>query len=90
MQPKIFTVYDVQAETFGQPFFMQSEGIALRSFHEAALNPESEISKYPDDYVLYAIGEYNDDTGHITPQEPKRLQSAAAAIKSFRPQQPTE
>ena len=88
MQPKIYSVFDVQAEAFGQPFFMQTDGIALRSFNEAAQNPQTEISKYPDDYVLYNIGTYDDDTGIITPQTPKRLHSASTALKMFRNNQP--
>lgn len=79
----MYAVMDTQAETFGSPFLIQTDGLALRTFHEAALNPKTEISKYPMDYVLYNIGKYDDETGMLLPEEPKRLSTAAAAIKTF-------
>lgn len=83
MQTNVYSVYDVTSETFGAPFLLLTDGLAMRSFYEAAMNPKTEINKYPDEYVLYNIGKYDDDTGLMQPSEPKRLNTASHAIKVF-------
>ena len=83
MLTNVYSVYDVTSETFGSPFLLLTDGLAMRSFYEAAINTQTEISKYPDEYVLYNIGQYDDDTGLMVPKEPKRLNTASHAIKVF-------
>jgi hypothetical protein len=69
---KVYTVYDTKAEAYLQPFFSQSKGVAIRSFQEAVRDEKSNISKYPEDFTLFELGEYDDSTSkfnlHITPQ----------------------
>ena len=69
---KVYTVYDTKAEAYLQPFFSQSKGVAIRSFQEAVRDEKSNISKYPEDFTLFELGEYDDATSkfnlHITPQ----------------------
>lgn len=72
MQLKIFTIRDSKAEAFLTPFFQKSHGEAERNFKEITKDEKSMISKYPDDYDLYYVGTYDDQTGFIeslpTPQ----------------------
>jgi hypothetical protein len=69
---KVYTVYDSKAEAFLQPFFSQSKGVAIRSFQEAVRDEKSNISKYPEDFTLFELGEYDDANSkfnlHNTPQ----------------------
>lgn len=57
------TVHDTATEMFGRPFFMVATGQAVRSFRDEVNNPDSEFSKHPDDYSLYHLGQYDDNTG---------------------------
>lgn len=63
---KIVTIYDVKAEAFNKPVFVQSYPAAVRSFTEAVNTPESEINKFPEDYSLFALGEFDDSTCTFT------------------------
>jgi len=63
---EIFTVYDSKAEAYLQPFFLKTKAMAIREITDAANNPEHQFGKYPEDYVLFHIGSYNEDTGWIT------------------------
>lgn len=65
---KIVSVYDVKAEAFAQPVFVQSHGAAVRSFGEAVNNPakDNNFAKFPEDFTLFALGEFDDSTGIFT------------------------
>ena len=67
MKQLVFSVYDSKAEMFNQPMFMKALGQALRAFGDEANRPESEIYKHPDDYTLFLIGEFDMESGLLTP-----------------------
>lgn len=67
MKTQIFSVYDSKAEVFNSPIFMATKGMALRSFITIVNNPESDVHKYPGDFTLFHIGEYDDSNGLLTP-----------------------
>lgn len=60
MNVQIFAVFDSKAQTFGQPFFCINENIALRSWREAVNDPATQFCKYPEDFSLFQLGEFND------------------------------
>jgi len=62
---KVFVVYDSAAEAYGLPFFIRSVGEAVRSFTQAAHDPQTLVSKHPDQFTLFEIGTYDDLNGHI-------------------------
>jgi len=91
MQTNLYAAYDTKAETFGTPFPLLTDALAQRSFIEAVKHPESEFAKYPDDYKLFRLGTYNDETGMLTsPKAPKEIITARQALQSIRAQQESE
>jgi len=66
MQLKMFSICDTKAGFYNQPFFQHSRLEAERSFMSLAYDSNSTISKYPEDYDLYYLGEYDNITGKIT------------------------
>lgn len=66
MKLQVVSVRDSKTETFNQPFFARTIGEAERSFSELTKDPKSFVSKYPEDYDLYKVGEYDDQTGLLT------------------------
>lgn len=72
MTRKVYTVRDSKAEVFNNPFYQTTHGEAERTFKALAQNKESMVGKYPEDYDLYYIGEFDDVKGNImtldTPQ----------------------
>jgi hypothetical protein len=66
MKSLIFTIYDVKAEAFLQPFFMPTKGQAVRAIKDLLFNPDHSFSRYPEDYTLFYMGEYSDTNGAFT------------------------
>lgn len=65
---RMVSVWDAKAEAFGKPIFVQSHGAAVRSFADAVNSPEKEhdFAKYPQDFTLFAMGDFDDQTGKFT------------------------
>jgi len=77
---KLFAVRDVKADSFGNPFTIATVGLAVRSFTDAC-KQDSDLRRYPEDYMLYEIGSYDPFTGMVTAlQVPKMVASAAGVI----------
>lgn len=60
---KVFCVFDAKVEAYLQPFFLRTRLEAIRTFTEAANDGNSNIAKYPQDFVLFELGTYNDSNG---------------------------
>lgn len=61
----IFSIYDSKAEAYMQPFFMKTKGEAVRAFSDLVRDPQSMVSKHPEDYVLFEIGSFDDQKAEI-------------------------
>lgn len=57
---KVYSVYDSKVEAYLKPFYMQSKGEACRAFQEIANDKSSAVGKYPADFTLFELGEWND------------------------------
>lgn len=63
MMLKIFSIRDAKCETFNTPFYQKTHGEAERNFHKLVQDDKSTINQFPEDYDLYYLGEYDDNTG---------------------------
>lgn len=72
MITKLYAIKDAKAEVYGKPFHQTTHGEAERSFRQLIMDEKSMPHKFPDDYDLYYLGEYDDQTGLVqcldTPQ----------------------
>lgn len=78
---KVFAVYDSKACFFGQPFFDQHVNSAIRNFSDAVndgSNPNNMWFKHPEDFSLFEIGDFNNETGELVPKIAKNLLTASA------------
>lgn len=66
MKIQIFAVYDASTQMYAQPNFLASTLVAKRMWPEAANDPNTQIGKYPQDFTLFHLGEYDDETGKFT------------------------
>lgn len=57
---KIYTIYDSKSETYSYPYQARATGEALRIFTTIANDDQHPIGKYPADYTLFQIGEFDD------------------------------
>lgn len=77
MEMQIFSIYDEKAKTFNTPFFQHQIGQALRAFSDAVSDVKTTLHNHPEDFRLYHIGVYNDDTSLIESfNEPRVIASA--------------
>lgn len=81
---------DKLAKVYGSPQFFTNDGVALRAVI-SLVNMEKQdnnIAMYPEDHALYAIGEWDSQTGIITTEEP-RLVCECAELKDQDKQEQT-
>lgn len=77
MKKKMYAIRDTKAEIYKQPTYFLTHGEAERAFKELANDREGIIGKNPEDFDLYYMGEFDDETGNIIPQEaPQHIQKA--------------
>lgn len=70
MIKKLYAVFDKVALVYGNPFLSVNDGLAIRSFHHACKDPNTDLHQNPIDFSLMLIGSYDDETGVITSQNP--------------------
>lgn len=79
---QIVYIRDIVADVAGTPQFVVSIGGAIRAFGDQCKdkNPQNLVGQHPSDFEMWHVGEYDDNTGTITPFEPlKRKQIAVGA-----------
>lgn len=81
MRTSYFAIYDKKSNTFGQLFPSATLGTAERSFNELLKNPDSVQSKYPDDFALYHVLDFDEDVGQVIETfEPPQLVVQASQL----------
>ncbi len=79
----LFTVWDSAAGCFLDPFVAPSIEFAIRGMREAVNTEGHQFAKFPEDYTLFMIGEFDAVTGALTGQEPQSLGVAVTFIKKL-------
>ena len=61
----IVSVRDTAAEAFGRPMYLQSLGVAIRSFTDEVNreDKDNQLFNHPDDFDLYDLGVFDDSIG---------------------------
>lgn len=72
----ICCVRDQKATTYALPFTSHNHQVALRDFGHACRDQNSQLYKNPEDFDLFAIGTFDDQTGEILGHTPQLLASA--------------
>lgn len=65
MNRKMYSVYDKAAEAFMSPFALAADGQAKRAFIDHVMRDEN-ASKFPEDYSIWYVGEFDDSKGCFT------------------------
>lgn len=66
MEMKVFAVFDIKAKAYMQPFFGGNAGSAMRAFGDEVVKDGSPIGRHPEDYQLFELGLFNDNTGVLS------------------------
>lgn len=65
MNIKMFSIRDGAVGAFQPPFCMRSNAEAVRMFTDLCNNPEQMMNKYPEDYELWLVGDFDDNNGDM-------------------------
>lgn len=67
MKLLVCSIYDTISDRFLPPFCQQTKGQAIRGFMDEINRPAEDniLYKHCDDFVLFKIGEFNDETGEV-------------------------
>lgn len=76
------SVYDKASQVFAQPFYTPTRAAAIRSFTDAVGNKESAFCAHPEDYVLFELGVFDDNSGElVTNSSPEKLLTALECVR---------
>jgi hypothetical protein len=83
MKQIICTVKDRAADAYGRPMFVPSAGVAIRSFSDEINrnNAENQLYNHPDDFDLYELGEFDDNTAVFSLHDQPKLLSLGKQVK---------
>lgn len=70
---KVCAVRDRAIDAFMQPMFVQATGQAIRAFMDECNRADSPIAAHPEDYDLYLIGEYEENSGLLVACTPPKM-----------------
>ena len=77
----LYSVYDRRAMEYTPPMAMPTDAHAVRSFTQEVNRADTgnNLNQFPEDFAMMKIGEFNQDTGAITPHAPTLVLEASAA-----------
>ena len=64
----IYAVFDQKLQAFVEPQFHVNDQVAVREARDACLNGHR-FSRTPDDFILFRLGEWDQQTGDVIPDE---------------------
>ena len=62
---RIYAIFDNKAKAYMAPFTTVNAETAIRTFREHANNPETVFARHPNDFCLFEIGTFDDQTGIV-------------------------
>lgn len=65
MRFQLCSLYDMKVRVFMRPFTVAHVSMAQEALASAVNDPEHPCSAHPEDYTLFHIGTFDDDTGRI-------------------------
>lgn len=78
-------VRDEALQAFNRPFFVNSLGMAIRSFEDEVNRdaPDNAMRNHPKDFSLWHVGSYDEDTAKLIALDvPVRLCDASSVVTS--------
>jgi hypothetical protein len=83
MKLTLCTVKDRAADAYGRPMFVRSIGEAIRSFSDEVNRQaeDNQLYNHSDDFDLYELGEFDDNTGLMSLHDQPKLVSLGKQVK---------
>lgn len=78
----LYTIKDVKAEAYLPIVGVRAKGEAIRIFSDEANNPSSPIGQHPADFILFAVGYFDELTGMIDAHAPEAVGNGSDFLKA--------
>lgn len=89
MKQNKYSIFDSKAKIFNIPFYAANQAVALRMYSQAANSPDSMLGQYPEDYTLFELSVFDQETGREQEHpEPKNLGQPALYHARTAPENP--
>lgn len=95
MKQRIYAIFDSKAGIYSQPHLFINDNIAKRGWIATACDPSTVFSQNPEDYTMFHLGEFDDETGEVSPAVHKTSLGTALEVQAIgfkmmaeRPQRP--
>ena len=75
----LYSIRDGKAETYSPPFLARSDGEAIRMVMQS-LDGASQLSRFPDDFTLFQIGEWFEDSAVIESALPQFVAHVSSCV----------
>lgn len=69
MITNMYSIYDSKVGVYTSPMMFRNDAECIRQFETEANNPESKLNKHAEDYTVFLLGEYDDDTAQFAIRE---------------------
>ncbi len=84
MKMNIYAIFDTASGTYWKPIYARSDEEIKRSFKGAADNAESDIGAHPEDYSIFRLGTFDDNTAKIQIEDRECIETALEAVARSR------
>ena len=84
MKLGIYSIFDKKSDVYSNPMFFKKDGEATRTFSDITNDPKTTLYNHPEDYSLYMIGYFNDNSGELIKNPPRHVMNATT-VKSIHP-----
>lgn len=83
MTLKVLAPYDKKTALYQTPFIVRHVGEAIREWDIVTRDKNTKYGKNPEDFDLYQVGEFDDETGEIIPMKAMHLASGVSDAHSL-------
>lgn len=84
MKTRMYCVKDSKSGLFSNPMHETTDEIAVRAFVAQVGATDNPLADYPEDFVLYRVGEWDNEKGMFIPENPYSLISGIEALRKGR------
>ena len=84
----MYSIFDVAAGVYDRPVVGRSDLEAVRVFTDMCNTAEHPVGKHPDDYTLFRIGIWDDNSGEIKPCAPEKVINGLEALAASQKNEP--
>ncbi len=80
MKVQCYAIFDTCSGIYEKPFFSTADDLVKREFQDIATSADHPISRHPEHYSLWRLGNFDNNTGQILDEKNECLWQAVEAI----------